>query len=63
MAGLSSFISLSIDGCYADANGEMSWAHNQDPEQAEFTRGNAQGEDEFQLNELAWREPASAQPL
>mgnify|MGYP001252685700 CR=1 FL=1 len=25
--------------------------------------GNAQGEDEFQLNELAWREPASAQPL
>ena|SRR5690606_21038030 len=43
MAKLSSFISLSLDGCYADAHGGMSWADTQDPEQAEFTAGNARG--------------------
>jgi dihydrofolate reductase len=43
MAILSAFISLSIDGCYADAAGDMSWAHAQDPEQAEFTASNAKG--------------------
>ena len=43
MASLSAFISLSLDGCYADANGDMSWAHSQDPEQAEFTASNAKG--------------------
>jgi dihydrofolate reductase len=43
MAVLSAFISLSLDGCYADANSDMSWAHSQDPEQAEFTASNAKG--------------------
>ena len=43
MAILSAFISLSLDGCYADANSDMSWAHTQDPEQAEFTASNAKG--------------------
>ena len=43
MAVLSAFISLSLDGCYSDADGEMSWAHSQDPEQAEFTASNAKG--------------------
>lgn len=43
MASLSAFISLSLDGCYADANNDMSWAHSQDPEQAEFTASNAKG--------------------
>ncbi len=43
MPRLSSFISLSIDGCYADAGGGMSWADAQDPEQAEFTGANARG--------------------
>jgi dihydrofolate reductase len=41
MASISAFISLSLDGCYADASGDMSWAHAQDPEQAEFTAENA----------------------
>lgn len=40
---LTSFISLSLDGCYADANSDMNWAHSQDPEQAEFTASNAKG--------------------
>ena len=43
MARLSAFISLSLDGSYADANGDMSWAHSQDAEQAEFTASNAGG--------------------
>lgn len=43
MAALSAFISLSLDGCYADASSDMSWAHTQDPEQAEFTSSNASG--------------------
>jgi dihydrofolate reductase len=43
MATVGAFISLSLDGCYADANGDMSWAHTQDPEQAEFTSQNARG--------------------
>jgi dihydrofolate reductase len=43
MASIGAFISLSLDGCYADANGDMSWAHSQDPEQAEFTAQNARG--------------------
>ncbi len=70
MAGLSSFISLSIDGCYADANGEMSWAHNQDPEQAEFTRGNAQGgarllfgRTTYDMMASFWPKPAAAQMM
>lgn len=43
MAAISAFISLSLDGCYADANNDMSWAHTQDAEQAEFTSSNAKG--------------------
>jgi dihydrofolate reductase len=43
MATVGAFISLSLDGCYSDANGDMSWAHTQDPEQAEFTSQNARG--------------------
>ncbi len=43
MPTISSFISLSLDGCYADANGEMNWAHSQDPEQQAFTASNARG--------------------
>lgn len=43
MAKVGAFISLSLDGCYADANGDMSWAHTQDREQADFTAQNAKG--------------------
>jgi dihydrofolate reductase len=43
MPVITAFITLSLDGCYADARGDMSWAHTQDPEQAEFTSQNAKG--------------------
>jgi dihydrofolate reductase len=40
---VSAFISLSLDGCYADAGSSMNWAHSNDAEQAEFTASNAKG--------------------
>lgn len=43
MAAITAYISLSLDGCYADANSDMSWAHAQDAEQGEFAAENAGG--------------------
>ncbi len=70
MPAISSFISLSLDGCYADANGDMDWAHNQDPEQAEFTRGNAQGggrllfgRTTYDMMSSFWPTPAATQMM
>jgi dihydrofolate reductase len=70
MPTISSFISLSLDGCYADANGDMSWAHNQDPEQAEFTRVNAKGggrlifgRTTYQMMASFWPTPAAMQMM
>lgn len=70
MSQICSFISLSLDGCYADANSEMSWAHNQDPEQAAFTRSNASGESTLMFGRTTydmmasfWPTPAAEQML
>lgn len=70
MPAISAFISLSLDGCYADASSDMSWAYNQDPEQAEFTRGNAQGggmlmfgRTTYEMMESFWPTPAAAQMM
>jgi dihydrofolate reductase len=68
MARLSSFISLSLDGCYADAGGGMSWADAQDPEQAEFAASNARGGGALVFGRITygtmssfWPTPAAAQ--
>ena len=37
------FNSVSLDGYFTDAIGDMSWAHMQDPEWDEFVSGNASG--------------------
>ena len=70
MPTISSFISLSLDGCYADANSSMDWAHNQDPEQAEFTRGNAKGggrlvfgRTTYEMMSAFWPTPMAAQMM
>lgn len=70
MPAISAFISLSLDGCYADSNSDMSWAYNQDPEQAEFTRGNAQGGGRLLFGRVTydmmasfWPTPAAAQMM
>jgi dihydrofolate reductase len=39
------FNSISLDGYFTDQNGDMSWAHKNDPEWNDFVAGNAQGAD------------------
>ncbi len=70
MPSISSFISLSLDGCYADANGDMSWAHSQDPEQQAFTNSNAKGGGRlvfgratYDMMAAFWPTPAAAQMM
>jgi dihydrofolate reductase len=43
MRKLSVFNSVSIDGYFTDAHGDMSWAHRQDPEWEAFASENASG--------------------
>lgn len=38
------FNTVSLDGYFTDARGDMSWAHKFDPEWTEFTASNASGE-------------------
>jgi dihydrofolate reductase len=45
MRKLSVFDSVSLDGFFTDAAGDMSWAHRQDEEWNSFTAGNASGGD------------------
>lgn len=70
MPTISSFISLSLDGCYADADGDMSWAHTQDPEQQAFTNSNAKGGGRLVFGRTTydmmagfWPTPAAAQMM
>jgi dihydrofolate reductase len=44
MRKLVAFESVSLDGFYKDAGGDMSWAHRQDPEWNAFVAGNASGD-------------------
>jgi dihydrofolate reductase len=44
MRKLVAFESVSLDGFYKDAGGDMSWAHKQDPEWSAFVAGNASGD-------------------
>jgi dihydrofolate reductase len=44
MRRLTVFNSVSADGYFTDANGDMSWAHKQDPEFNDFTANNASGD-------------------
>src|SRR5262245_58090455 len=41
MQTLTAFLTTSLDGFFADASGDMSWAHKSDPEWAEFVSSNA----------------------
>lgn len=70
MAAISAYISLSLDGCYADANSDMSWAHTQDAEQAEFAGNNASGEGQllfgrttYDMMKPFWTSPQAAQMM
>ncbi len=43
MRKLSSFLMITLDGYYADAQGDMGWAHKSDPEWTAFGVENAKG--------------------
>jgi dihydrofolate reductase len=43
MRKLGVFNQVSLDGYFTDRNGDMSWAHKQDPEWTSFAEGNASG--------------------
>ena len=44
MSRLTVFNSISVDGYFTDKNGDMSWAHQDDPEWRKFTNENVKGE-------------------
>ena len=61
------FNNVSLDGYFADARGDMSWAHNQDPEWLGFAAENAGGGGTLLLGRVTydlmagwWPTPAAA---
>lgn len=70
MRKLSVFNSVSIDGYFTDAHGDMSWAHRQDPEWEDFASGNASGGGvllfgriTYELMASYWPTPAALEAL
>jgi dihydrofolate reductase len=64
MRKLAAFIQLSLDGYYADASGDMSWAHK-GPDDAEwdaFVSGNASGGGELVFGRVTYEMMASFWP-
>ena len=64
------FNNISLDGFFADRNGDMSWAHNQDAEWNAFTQENAGsggelvfGRKTYDLMVSFWPTPHAAQML
>jgi dihydrofolate reductase len=56
------FNHVSLDGYFVDAHGDMSWAHNQDPEFMAFTSENASGEGELVFGRITYDMMASWWP-
>src|SRR5208282_6508819 len=54
MRNLVVFNSVSLDGYFTDANGEMSWAHTQDAEFQKFVEGNAGGGGELLFGRVTY---------
>ncbi len=72
MRKLHVFESISVDGYFTDANGDMSWAHagREDPEFTEWVGGNASGGGEllfgrktYQMMEAFWTTPVAAKQM
>ena len=56
------FNQVSLDGYIADSNGDMSWAHKQDPEWNEFVQENARGGGELLFGRVTYDMMASFWP-
>jgi dihydrofolate reductase len=62
MRKLSVFNQVSLDGFIADASGDMSWAHKDDPEWNDFVAGNAKGGGELVFGRVTYQQMASFWP-
>ncbi len=62
MRKLSVFNSISVDGYFSDAHGDMSWAHKQDAEWDAFTSENASGGGELVFGRVTYDLMASYWP-
>jgi len=62
MRRLTVFNSVSLDGYFVDAAGDMSWAHNRDAEFNAFVEGNASGEGELLFGRITYELMASYWP-
>lgn len=62
MRKLTVFNSVSLDGYFTDANGDMSWAHAQDPEWNAFVEGNAKGDSEMLFGRITYQMMSSFWP-
>ena len=62
MRKLSVFETISVDGYFTDAQGNMNWAHTSDPEMDEFTSENARGGGELVFGRVTYELMASYWP-
>ena len=62
MRKLGVFESISLDGFFTDATGDMSWAHTQDPEWNAFVSGNASGGGALLFGRVTYQQMASFWP-
>ena len=56
------FNSVTLDGYFVDMKGDMSWAHNRDPEFNAFVEGNARGGGELLFGRITYELMASYWP-
>ncbi len=62
MRKLITFHNVTLDGCFADAQGDVSWAHDNDAEFNEFVSGNASGDGELLMGRITYDLMASYWP-
>lgn len=62
MANVMVFNAVTLDGYFTDANGDMSWAHKDDPEWKQFSAGNASGESTLLFGRVTYEMMASFWP-
>ena len=62
MRKLMVFNSVTVDGYFTGANGDMSWAHRQDPEWNAYVEDNARNESEMLFGRITYEMMASFWP-